>query len=63
MNNEPDDITCVIILDRGMNIEVCKTMFPPDPPTGKIQIQGDLRDLHPIQGGAGGQDQAVELQY
>ena len=34
----------------------------PDPLTKKTLIQDDLRDLHPIDRGAGGQDQAVELQ-
>ena len=40
-----------------------KPCILPDPLTGKIHIQGDLRGLHPIQGGAGGQDQAMETQH
>lgn len=32
MNKEPDDITSVIILDRSMNREEFKTMYPPHIP-------------------------------
>ena len=35
MNKEPDDITSVIILDRSMNREEFKTMYPPISPCGK----------------------------
>jgi hypothetical protein len=63
MNNEPEDPTCVIILDRGMNRDECRAMCtsPTDPLTGKALLQDDLRDQ--TQGGPGVQDRAVEPQY
>lgn|GEM_PF-4236221 len=42
MNNEPEDPTGVIILDRGMNKEECKAMCtsPPRSPYGKSFSSG-----------------------